>query len=472
MSNPSRQRSFLDRYHLAILISTLLVLPIIGIGAVRSLKVHANDIRQWLPQGFEAAETHSWFTSNFGVDEMVVISWEGATIGSSAVEEFRAALKASELNGAPAFSKVTSGQELAQQIKAAGVPEKAALARLDRFVVGVDGETTCILGFPQKSFGNERRQLVELIYQLGQDKLGLPPEELHLGGPVADGAAVDRESKKSLNQFMWYTVLVVFGLAWYRMGDLKLAIVVIFCAMLCAGVSLAILHWTGGKMNLTMVMLPTLTFILGVSGSVHMANYYRSAVEHGDPKPADRAIKHGVAPVLMSSVTTAIGLASLGVSQVTPIREFGVYSALGVVFSLPVVILLLPTAIRLMFGKKQNRATEEPGRRQKYPTPAANRHGAKFFNPDHTRLQRTLAGYHSLSDSPGGFGHRKFATQSLGENSKSICRSNRDHSRLRMARVQARSASSYGSHPEVREKSGQRTRWVVTLGTAGGRPVG
>ena len=87
-------------------------------------------------------------------------------------------------------------------------------------------------------------------------------------------------------------------------------------------------------MNLTMVMMPTLTFILGVSAAVHMANYYRKAVKEGaGVKAADQALKAGALPVTLSSLTTAIGLASLAASQVTPIRMFGIYSAIGIVAS-------------------------------------------------------------------------------------------------------------------------------------------
>ena len=63
---------------------------------------------------------------------------------------------------------------------------------------------------------------------------------------------------------------------------------------LCAALSLTILYWTGGQMNLTMVMLPTLTFILGVSGCVHMVNYYRKASTLGcGMNSADQAIVDG-----------------------------------------------------------------------------------------------------------------------------------------------------------------------------------
>ena len=87
-------------------------------------------------------------------------------------------------------------------------------------------------------------------------------------------------------------------------------------------------------MNLTMVMLPTLTFILGVSACVHMANYYRKALASGlGPLIGRCGLNDGGWPVMLSSLTTAVGLMSLGTSQVVPIKLFGLYSALGMLCS-------------------------------------------------------------------------------------------------------------------------------------------
>ncbi len=101
-----------------------------------------------------------------------------------------------------------------------------------------------------------------------------------------------------------------------------------------------------------MVMLPTLTFILGVSGCVHIVNYYRKASTEGfGIRSADQAMLDGRVPIILSAVTTAVGMVSLGVSRVTPIRLFGFYAACGVLCSLIVILLILPAALYLLKGR-------------------------------------------------------------------------------------------------------------------------
>ncbi len=341
----------MERWALKILMITLFLTPLVGYGAAKSLKVYANDVNQWLPRGFEEAEKYNWFQDNFGVDEIVVASWEGCRLDNPSVVEFESALEKLQENGVPIFDRVVSGPEMLEEIKNVGCSESSALHRIEGLVVGPDGETTCVMAFPRAHMKNERLKIVNLVRETAAKQLGIQPEELKMGGPTVDGAAIDFESKRSLDQFMGLTVLVVFLLTWFRMKSLGMSLVVLVFSVYCAAISLAILFYTGGRMNLTMVMLPTLTFIMGVSASVHMANYYRKALALGMGQlAADAAVNDGGWPVMLSSLTTAVGLMSLGTSQVVPIKLFGLYSALGVLCGLPVVLLVMPAAMYMCHG--------------------------------------------------------------------------------------------------------------------------
>ena len=356
----STGKGFLASWWWIILAGTLLLLPFIGFGAVKSMKVYANDIRQWLPKGFEEAELHDWFVEHFGVDEMMVVSWDECDVDNPEVYDYQKQLVQLELDGRRVFSKTMSGPQMLGDLMDLGLSERAAKKRIDGLLVGNDGKTTCILAFPAAGLQDRRTEIVGLVRGLAKEQLGLTADQLRIGGPTADGAAVDVESKKSLNQFLWMTVVAVFLLTWYRLRDLPLSLIVLVHSVLCAGASLAILYWSGGKMNLTMVMLPTLTFILGVSGCVHMANYYRKAAAFSAGiNAASRALKDAYFPVVMSSVTTAIGMVSLATSKVVPIKQFGVYSAIGILCSIPVILLVMPSVLFMLKGTIRGRYSKQ-----------------------------------------------------------------------------------------------------------------
>lgn len=356
--------TFLERHSTLILCLSLFLLPLIGMGAVKSLKIYASDIRQWLPGGFEEAQVYDSFVKEFGIDEMVVLSWPGATLDDPRVTALREALSEQEMTAAdgviePMFSRVSSGPDLLAEVQSTGVSRETALDRIAGLVVGPDRKTTCVIAYPTASTAPDndslkvdRKFVMQRIYEVAKREIGVSKEELKAGGPTVDGAAIDLESKKSLGTFLWMSITIVFLLTWFRMRDLPLSMMVIFFSLLCAAIALAIMYFGGGKMNLTMIMLPTLTFILGVSGSVHMVNYYRKASTRGyGIHSADRALKDGYYPILLSASTTAVGLFSLGVSRVEPIRSFGFFAGCGVLSSLVVVLLMLPATLYLLKGR-------------------------------------------------------------------------------------------------------------------------
>ena len=58
----------------------------------------------------------------------------------------------------------------------------------------------------------------------------------------------------------------------------------------------------------------------------------------------DRAVRHASVPLLLAAATTAVGLLSLGFSDLHPVQLFGVFSAVGVVIGSAAHFLLLPAA--------------------------------------------------------------------------------------------------------------------------------
>ena len=88
--------------------------------------------------------------------------------------------------------------------------------------------------------------------------------------------------------------------------------------------------------------MPSLVYVLGISGAVHIVNYYRESVqEHGLATAPGNAVKLGWAPCTLAAVTTSLGLISLATSNIIPIRKFGIYSAIGVIATLTLLFIKL-----------------------------------------------------------------------------------------------------------------------------------
>ena len=116
----------------------------------------------------------------------------------------------------------------------------------------------------------------------------------------------------------------------------------------------ASLLWTIGLMGmleapLTVVgvMIPPLIFALGSSYGIHILNQYYRQVRstEGAPVSLSRAIAGIVRTVILASATTAIGFGSLVFATVPRIREFGLFTCLGVLFCALISLLFYPAAL-------------------------------------------------------------------------------------------------------------------------------
>ncbi len=145
---------------------------------------------------------------------------------------------------------------------------------------------------------------------------------------------------------------------------------VFFVGGVSAVASLAIVFWSGsvpGMENLSSVdavlmSMPALVYVLGLSGAVHIVNYYREAVEEeGVEGAAERALAHAWGPCTLAAFTTALGLISLFSSNLMPIKKFGLFSALGVMATLSLLFCYLPAALTIWPFITKKRQSEETG---------------------------------------------------------------------------------------------------------------
>ncbi|WP_164102325.1 efflux RND transporter permease subunit [Candidatus Laterigemmans baculatus] len=104
-------------------------------------------------------------------------------------------------------------------------------------------------------------------------------------------------------------------------------------------------------LQLTMVssMLTAIVTVIAVASVIHIANRFRIRRRRGDaPEAAAHAALAAVLPpVFWACLTDAAGFAALVVSQVGPVREFGLMMTLGAAMVLLGILLILPALMLL-----------------------------------------------------------------------------------------------------------------------------
>lgn len=106
---------------------------------------------------------------------------------------------------------------------------------------------------------------------------------------------------------------------------------------------------TGEPMNVINNIVPPLLIIIGVTDSIHLIGRYHEELEHSTDKivAAKNTVRAMAVACFLTSITTAVGLASLVVSQTEMLQRFGVIAGIGVMIAYVVTIGFLPSAMTL-----------------------------------------------------------------------------------------------------------------------------
>jgi predicted RND superfamily exporter protein len=347
-TNPSRRAPLLI-VSLATLAALAVAAPWIASCAIAILGVDATTPMEWVPATFPPRQAYDQFTREFESGDVVVATWPGCTLDSPAIDRFIAAATGPEAprdaQGRRWFESVATGSIALARLAdpPLSLDRETALERLEGVLVGPDGENTClVIPFTHEGLA-DRRQAVAWIRRMLLQTATTSADDLHLAGPVIDNISVDDASTASLNTYGGPAGLVILGLTWWSLKSLRYAILVFLLALASVGLSFTFLQAWGDRMNPVLIVMPLLVLTLGVSGGIHLVNYLVEALETGPRQGvAARAIKLGWLPCCLSAGTTAVGLMSLVVSELEPIRVFGFHAALGVLSTLVILFLVVP----------------------------------------------------------------------------------------------------------------------------------
>ncbi|MEM9545027.1 MAG: MMPL family transporter [Bacteroidota bacterium] len=117
---------------------------------------------------------------------------------------------------------------------------------------------------------------------------------------------------------------------------------------------LGIIGLLGRELNIMAALYPVLMLIVGTSDVIHIMSKYVDELKRNVPKREAMiiTIKEIGLATLFTSITTAIGFATLITSNVRPIRDFGMNAAMGVIIAY-VTVILLTTSVLTLFSKEQ-----------------------------------------------------------------------------------------------------------------------
>lgn len=299
-----------------------------------------NDIETWLPENTAVRQNYDKFKQDFGVEEVVVLGVDPGAIGEDLVESV-----AARLDAVPGVRSCITPRRLMARMQSLGVPEAEARERITGQLLGENGHLAgIVIGLNERGAKNRPATVAAIRQVLDYCQLDRP--EIALSGSPVLVTELDRlGSPEASHTFFGLTLLICLGLLKYSIGDWKLSLSLLGVTIWSIYLTKSIVLACGGEMNFIMGALSVMVMIFTLTISVHYLDYYTEARDHGVPNALVFALRESFKPGVLSTITTLLGLLSLNVSHILPVRQFGYAAALGAVIAMIVGFLVTPALV-------------------------------------------------------------------------------------------------------------------------------
>ena len=253
-------------------------------------------------------------------------------------------------------------------------PEKIAKVKtialneplLKQRLISPEGHVTAVnvtVRLPQESPDETQILVAEARKLKAIYKEKYPNIDIKLTGMVMMSNAFAEAAMKdmsTLTPIMFMVVLVVLAILLRSVsGTINTLLVIIMSIVSAMGIA----GWLGAVITPPVANAPTIILTMAVADAVHLLVSMRQSMKHGMDKQSAivESIRINFMPVLITSVTTAIGFLTMNFSDAPPFHTLGNVVAMGVMIAFVLSITFLPAVASILPMKVQPQDEAEVG---------------------------------------------------------------------------------------------------------------
>ena len=183
--------------------------------------------------------------------------------------------------------------------------------------------------------------------------LAPPGTRLHVAGVAGMNARLAQTVDSDTRVLIPAAIVTVLLMLMLTLRSAKACIGPLLVIAAAALVSIGLMGWLDARYYLITTALPVVIMAMAVADCVHINLFYlryRSTHPQADARAGLRhALMHTWRPVALTSITTMAGLCGLSLgAAMQPIREFGLFAAVGVFAAWILSMSLLPAVMLLL----------------------------------------------------------------------------------------------------------------------------
>lgn len=364
------------RFRVPVIVLTLLITLILGY-SLKSLSIN-SDILSSLAHDDPRVALLNEVGDKFGGSSLAMVALESDDAFSHAnlsrvaditrrFKEMDEVASVTSLTDVMDIKKTEWGLEVGKLIDNDAIPQdSAALRRLREYalskrmyrgnLVSEDGRIAVVAarlrqGADKAATARRMREIVEATQ--GSKKVyyaGIPFQMVSLTDMI----------QTDMRKLVPLVVLVVIVVLFLGFWSLRGILLPLSCAALSTIWVLGVMSVLRIPLTIMSNIMPVLLVALGSAYGIHMLSKYNEDARHGEGKfwGLREALSEVGIPILLAGVTTLIGFLTFLSSNLNLIREFGIFTALGVAFAMLLSITFLPAVLSFLKA-----APSRPGRK-------------------------------------------------------------------------------------------------------------
>lgn len=188
------------------------------------------------------------------------------------------------------------------------------------------------------------------------------PEKIHIAGvPIVEGTMAYL-GPADMKRMVPIVLLVIIAVLYFVMRSVKNTVLTLLVVGLSTVWAFGLMAFLRIPVYAVSTMMPVMLIAIGVADGIHLYSHLNLHLKANPKISKFNAVKDMVSsmwkPVVMTSVTTAVGFVSLLTSDVYPIKYFGLFTAFGVMAAMFFSLVLIPSGI-IIFGVSTPKIKEE-----------------------------------------------------------------------------------------------------------------
>ncbi|MEA1912597.1 MAG: MMPL family transporter [candidate division WOR-3 bacterium] len=354
------------KYRIIIIVSTVALTGLLGY-QLKNLKID-TDIQRYLPQDDPEVILFNEVGDEFGGTTLAMVALETDNVFNyktlkridKITEEFNQMDEISQvisLTDIIDIKKIEWGVEVGKLIDKNNIPKDPAdLKKLREYtlskdtykgsLVSNDGAITVIIARLRKDA--DKIKVAHKLREIVKTTKG--NEKIYYGGIPFQMASVLGFILKDLHRLIPLVTMLVMFTLFFSFRTLRGVFLPLSCVLMGT-------VWTVGIMALMKIPLtvasdavPVLLIAIGSAYGIHMLSKYNEDIQLGDNKIQgikDALSEVGI-PIFLAGITTLIGFLTFLFSDLSLIRETGIFAAVGVMFAMLISVTFLPAVLSFL----------------------------------------------------------------------------------------------------------------------------